>query len=140
MALALGALGVINTWDLPTYALLVAGACVVAGWRARRWLGAAGGALLAALIFLLAVAAYWPFYAHYEAQVGQGTGALVGRFLGWVRAGSPLDDWLVIWGFFLLLAVCYVVVVWRRGSGGAEGRGAGEQGSKGERSCHNRAG
>ena len=40
MALALGALGVINTWDLPTYALLVAGACVVAGWRARRWLGA----------------------------------------------------------------------------------------------------
>ena len=27
MALALGALGVINTWDLPTYALLVAGVC-----------------------------------------------------------------------------------------------------------------
>ena len=50
IALALGALGVINTWDLPTYALLVAGAFVVAGWRARRWLGAAGGALLAALI------------------------------------------------------------------------------------------
>ncbi len=120
MALALGALGVINTWDLPTYALLIAGACVVAGWRARRWLGAAGGALLAALISLLAVAAYWPFYAHYEAQVGQGSGALVGRFLGWVRAGSPLDDWLLIWGFFLLLAACYVVVIWRRGSRGAE--------------------
>ena len=66
------------------------------------------------------MAAYWPFYAHYEAQVGQGAGSLVGRFLGWVRAASPLDDWLVIWGFFLLLAVCYVVVVWRRGSGGAE--------------------
>ena len=124
MALALGALGVINTWDLPTYALLVAGACGVAGWRARRWLGAAGGALLAALISLLAVAAYWPFYAHYETQVGQGAGSLASRFLGWVRAGSPLDDWLVIWGFFLLLAVCYVVVVWRRGSGGAEGRRA----------------
>ena len=146
IGLALGALGAINTWDLPTYALLVAGACVVAGWRARRWLGAAGGVLLAAVISALAVAAYWPFFAHYEAQVGQGTGALVGRFLGWVRAGSPLDDWLVIWGFFLLLAVCYVVVVWRRGSGGAEerrgrgqrsrgaeeqGRGAEEQGSRG---------
>ena len=129
IVLALGALGVINTWDLPTYALLVAGAFVVAGWRARRWLGAAGGALLAALISALAVAAYWPFYAHYEAQVGQGAGSLVGRFLGWVRAASPLDDWLVIWGFFLLLAVCYVVVVWRRGSEGTEERrrGAEEQ-------------
>ena len=89
IALALGALGVINTWDLPTYALLVAGACVVAGWRARRWLGAAGGLLLAAVISALAVAAYWPFYAHYETQVGQGAGSLVGRFLGWVRAGEP---------------------------------------------------
>ena len=125
IALALGALGVINTWDLPTYALLVVGACVVAGWRARRWLGAAGGALLAVLISVLAVAAYWPFYAHYETQVGQGAGSLVGRFLGWVRAGSPLDDWLVIWGFFLLLAVCYVVVVWRRSEQGS--RGADEQ-------------
>jgi uncharacterized membrane protein len=120
IALALGALGAINTWDLPTYALLVAGAFAVAGWRARRWLGVVGGALLAVLISGLAVAAYWPFYAHYQAQVGQGAGSLVGRFLGWVRAGSPLDDWLVIWGLFLLLAVCYVVVVWRRGSGGTE--------------------
>jgi len=114
--LALGALGAMNTWDLPTYALLVAGVFVVAGWRARRWLGAAGGALLAALISLLAVVAYWPFYAHYEPQVGQDAGTLIGRFLGRVRAGSPLDDWLVIWGFFLLLAFCYVVVVWRQQS------------------------
>ena len=74
IVLALGALGAINTWDLPTYALLVAGAFIVVGWRVRRWLGAAGGALLAALISALAVAAYWPFYAHYEAQVGQGAG------------------------------------------------------------------
>ncbi len=119
MVVSLGALGAINTWDLPTYMLLVAGACVVAGWRARRWRGAAGEALLATLISVLAVAAYWPFYTHYQAQVGQGTGSVVGRFLDWVRAGSPLDLWLAIWGFFLLLAICYVVVAWRRGSGGA---------------------
>ncbi len=126
IVLALGALGAINTWDLPTYVLLVAGAFVVAGWRARRWLGAAGGAMLAALIVLLAVAAYWPFYTHYQAQVGQGTGTVVGRYLDWVRAGSPPDVWLTIWGFFLLLAVCYVVVVWRQERGGGErGRGGG---------------
>ena len=97
--------------------------------------------MLAALIVLLAVAAYWPFYTHYQAQVGQGTGTVVGRYLDWVRSGSPPDVWLTIWGFFLLLAVCYVVVVWRRRSArverrrrGAEvtgRRGVEEQGSTG---------
>ena len=104
------------------------GAFVIAGWRLRGWPGAAGGALLAIVVAIPAVAAYWPFYAHYEAQVGQGAETLVGRFLGWVRAASPLDDWLVIWGFFLVLAVCYVIVVWRRGNGGAP---AEEQRSRG---------
>ncbi len=35
LALALGALGAINTWDLPTYALLASGAICIAGWRTR---------------------------------------------------------------------------------------------------------
>ena len=33
LALGLGALGAINTWDLPTYALLVTGAVLIAAWR-----------------------------------------------------------------------------------------------------------
>ena len=141
MALALGVLGAINTWDLPTYALLVAGAFMLAGWRTRRVAGPdrrgaagrreAGGA----------VAAYLPFYRHYKAQVGEGAGPLVGRFLGWVRAASPLGEWLTIWGFFLFLAIVYITVSWRlerrsggageRGSGGAGSGGAEEQGSGG---------
>ena len=93
-----------------------------------RWRAAGGRSDLR-----LAVAAYWPFYAHYEAQVGQGAGSLVAASSAGCAPASPLDDWLVIWGFFLLLAVCYVVVVWRRGSAGTEERrseGAEEQRSE----------
>jgi uncharacterized membrane protein len=93
-----------------------------------------GAALLAGITVGLAVAAYWPFYAHYRAQVGEGTGSLIGRFLGWVHASSPLGEWLMIWSFFLFLALVYVTVSWRSGSRGAEerrGTGAEERRSEG---------
>jgi len=111
---ALGALGAINTWDLPTYFLLIAGACVVAGWRRRGIIAAVGGALLAGVMGVLAVVAYWPFYAHYQAQVGGQSGSLIGRYLGWVRGASPLGPWLVVWGFFIFLAYSFILVELRR--------------------------
>ncbi|MGE5604053.1 MAG: DUF2298 domain-containing protein, partial [Nitrososphaerales archaeon] len=112
-ALALGALGAINTWDLPTYALLVAGTLVVAAWRtpARERLRRLAAAALSALgVLALAVALYLPFYEHYQAQVGGGSGGVVGRFLGWVKGASPLHPWLLIWGFFLFIALSYAGV------------------------------
>ena len=133
MALALGVLGAINTWDLPTYALLVAGAFVLAGWRARRVRGLIGAALLAVVTAGAAVAAYLPFYRNYQAQVGEGAGPLIGRFLGWVRAASPLSEWLTIWGFFLFLATVYITVSWRLGSEQANKRAGGlKDGERGE--------
>ena len=113
LALALGALGAINTWDLPTYALLVLGALCTAAWRARespgRHLWRLGTAALSAVgVVVIAVLAYRPFYANYQAQLGENAGSIVGRFLGWVRGASPLQPWLFIWGFFLFLAISYV--------------------------------
>ncbi len=113
LTLSLGALGAINTWDLPTYALLVIGALGLAGWRSRRRQGLLGALLLAPLTVALAVAAYLPFYLHYQAQVGGGAGSLIGRFLGWVRAASPTKSWLNIWGVFLFLALSYAWVEFR---------------------------
>ncbi len=107
LTLSLGALGAINTWDLPTYALLVIGALGLAGWRARRWQALMGALLLAVLTVALAVAAYLPFYTHYQAQVGGGTESVIGRFLGWIHASSPLKPWLNIWGVFLFMALSY---------------------------------
>jgi len=113
VALALGALGAINTWDLPTYALLVLGALLVAAWRAtgspgQRFRGLAVALLVAAALIVLAVLAYRPFYANYQPQVGDVGGNVVGRFLGWVRGASPMQPWLHVWGFFLFLSLSYV--------------------------------
>ena len=114
LALALGALGAINTWDLPTYFLLAAGALLIAGWRTRRAAQLFGAAAAAIVVAVLAVGAYWPFYAHYQSQVGQGEGFLLGRYLGWVRAASPLPAWLTVWGSFLALSLGALVWLWRR--------------------------
>jgi YYY domain-containing protein len=113
LIISLGALGAINTWDLPTYALLIAGACVIRGWHDARLRGAIAGLVAAAAVAGLAVAAYWPFYDHYVPLVGGGEGSAVGRFLGMVTQGSPLKPWLSIWGVFLFLAASYLVVAWR---------------------------
>jgi len=133
ISLSLGALGAINTWDLPTYFLLVAGAFLVAAWRGRRVTMVIAAGVAAGLTGVLAVAAYWPFYAHYQALVGGESGPLIGRYLGWVHGASPLGRWLVVWGFFLFLALSFVRVelfrwpaVETRGRKGTEGTGGTE--------------
>ncbi|PKO21669.1 MAG: hypothetical protein CVU38_13365 [Chloroflexi bacterium HGW-Chloroflexi-1] len=120
ISLSLGALGAINTWDLPTYFLLVAGAFTIVAWRRRSFRSLVGSTLLTGLIGAAAVAAYWPFYAHYQARVGGDSGPLIGRYLGWVHESSPLGPWLVVWGFFLFLALSFVLVEWV-GSGWGSG-------------------
>ncbi len=118
LILSLGALGAINTWDLPTYFLLVAGAFLSAGWRRARVTGLLSAALLAAGIGAAAVVAYWPFYAHYESQVGKASGTLVARYLGTVHSASPLEPWLIVWGIPVFLSISAVVLLWavaRRG-------------------------
>lgn len=105
-AFVLGALAIINTWDLPTYLGLWVAAYAIVCYRAKAvplggsdwvWLAIrVAGAALATLaaVFLL----YQPFFAHYQAtDVG----------LGLVKDKIPLDQFLKLWGFFLV-----VVLVW----------------------------
>ncbi len=115
LSLSLGALGAINTWDLPTYALLVGGALLAAAWRTAtrggdRLLHLAAAALSALGVVALSIALYLPFYQNYQAQVGGGEGGVVSRFLGVVKDSSPFKPWLLIWGFFLFLALSYTLV------------------------------
>ncbi len=112
LLLALGALGAINTWDLPTYFLLIAAAFLIGGWRAGRWRGMATAAAAAAVAGGAAVVAYWPFYAHYQSQVGHGEGFLPARYLGWVRAASPLAAWFTVWGILWLLSLWTLIGLW----------------------------
>ena len=112
LILALGAMGAINTWDLPTYFLLVAGALLIAAWRSRRV-----GIMLVSLALIAGIGAaafvaYAPFYTHYQSQFGDQTGPLLDRYLGWVRAASPLMPWLTVWGIPLFLSLSALAGLW----------------------------
>jgi uncharacterized membrane protein len=62
--------------------------------------------------------AYWPFYAAYQSPVARSSGPWLARYLGWTRAGSPLDEWLLVWGIFLFLAYSFALIEFLRHPGG----------------------
>jgi YYY domain-containing protein len=103
LSVALGALGPINTWDLPTYLGLTL--LSIGYWHYRR--GRTYWPLRAlahfTLVALLSVLLYWPFYQHYQAiSVG----------LGVVENRSPMGPFLIIWGLFLFVLWPFVGIVW----------------------------
>ncbi|MDH4208026.1 MAG: DUF2298 domain-containing protein, partial [Anaerolineae bacterium] len=107
LALTLGAVAVINTWDMPAYLLVILGALLLGlggFWLWRR-------ALAALAIFVVVAAAglafYFPFFAHYQAlYVG----------LGLVRIRTGLEPFLTIWGLFLfvLVSLLWAELTWGR--------------------------
>lgn len=115
-ALTLGALAVTNSWDFPTYALLLGGALIGRAWRSRdagltaHPLGRRVFDLLAAGITALMIGAaalllYLPFFQNYQALV-QG--------IDRVRDATPLTSYLLIYGLFLAVLVPAVLgVAWR---------------------------
>jgi len=111
LALALGALAVINTWDLPTYFGLAVLIWLMREWRAGRLAAAPVQALVRTALFaggLLAGALllYWPFFADYQALASSGVGV--------TPQASELGKWLNMWGFLGFLAVSFVAVELRR--------------------------
>ncbi len=102
-AVILGALGFLNSWDLPTYGGLFALALLLQAWRRR---GSLWGSLAAALVVgLLAFLLYLPFYGFILALGGEvARGGYGGLPIGlWTGLGSrPLHLWL-LWGLFWLI-------------------------------------
>jgi YYY domain-containing protein len=100
LALTLGALATINTWDLPAYLglfglVLLIGLPRSGGKWQLLWTIPATVALTAASLLL-----YWPFFANYQAlYVG------VGR----VEAGTGFEPAVVIWGLFFFLISSYLL-------------------------------
>ena len=106
LPLTLGALAAINTWDLPTYLGLGVLVYLVREWRGHgriRWLPTVGFAVALALFSL---GLYYPFFHSYEA-VGAGG-------VGLVKVKTSLGQWLNIWGFFIFLALTYLLIELRR--------------------------
>jgi YYY domain-containing protein len=101
-ALALGALAVTNSWDFPTYALLLAGTLAGRAWRMPgrsgwRRAGVLASALLqAAGIGLAALLLYLPFFQNYVRPAGI-------NGIGVVRDGSPVGQFVLVYGLYLLI-------------------------------------
>lgn len=111
LALVLGGLAVINTWDLPTYFGVAVLAWLLREWRsgrlaARPWPALLRTAFFAAGLLLISVALYLPFFQHYEPLASSGVGL--------VRTRTELGQWLNIWGFLGFMVVTYLVVELRR--------------------------
>ncbi len=101
--LTLGSLAVTNSWDFPTYALVIGGAALGAAWRrgGRVWALAGAGALtlLSAGAGLLL---YMPFFQQFQAQVG-GVGLVTTN-------ATTFRDYFVIYGLYLLVMVALLLV------------------------------
>jgi YYY domain-containing protein len=98
LALVLGALWPLNTWDVPTYAV-IALLAVIASSRLRDLpLAALRGAVLLALAYVL----FLPFHRHYE-----GVFSGVAR---WHGGRTRVNDYLTIHGLFLFAITSAVVL------------------------------
>ena len=109
LALLVGALGPMNTWDLPTYLGLVGVVLIYQAAAAGRgwWLGVVEAAAVGALAFSL----YLPYYQHYAAPSAEP--------VYWPNQ-TGLRYFLVVWGLWLLLLYSWLLVRWWRGPDGAQ--------------------
>ncbi len=108
LGLVLGAIYCINTWDLPTYALLIVLAVLWQGYRAlqsgwrlsyglvRRVAGSLLGILAGAYLF------YQPFFAHFQTTAASGIGP--------VKAADQLADYVTLFGVWLFIAASFFFV------------------------------
>ena len=103
LAIAVGALGVINTWDLPTYLGILGCVLLYWGYQRNKGRGLVEGVIGFWILALASLLLYAPFYAHYRAQD-------VGIALVSPAERSPLPHFLVIWGFFLFLLVSMIAL------------------------------
>ena len=103
VVICLGALGIINTWDLPTFWGILGACLLYGGWSQQGKRGLARSLAMLFLFALASVLAYGPFYSHYRAQY-------VG--LGWVplESNSPLGPFAAIWGLLGFLAISQLLV------------------------------
>ena len=123
LGLVLGALRATNTWDFPTYALIELAALAVlevdqavGAWLAASWgdrtaalqerlafLFRAAVSVIWRLVIVLAVAAltFYPFTKQIRHRLRR-------AFRLWTEAKTKIPDFLIVWGFFLALAIIYL--------------------------------
>jgi len=104
LAISVGALGAINTWDLPAYLVVLAICLLARGCRVKGARGVLEGLITALLVALVSLLAYAPFYSHYQAQH-------VGLDLVAPGERSALSDYALVWGSQLFL-IASLLLFW----------------------------
>ncbi|MCB0194668.1 MAG: glycosyltransferase family 39 protein [Anaerolineae bacterium] len=106
----LGAIAVINTWDLPTYLGLMLATFVLARYRTmqadltvtRGILLLVNGFLFTGAVLVITYLLYAPFFINYQPPAETG--------LGLVTTHTPLGQHLRIWGFFIFVIASWLVL------------------------------
>lgn len=130
--LAIGALAISNSWDLPAYSLLLVLALLLRGMRSwqnrsrlallgwppaewQRSIALPGWPALGGILVALGLLLYLPFFGHYWAPV---------KGLGLVSAErtTPVVNFLAVYGLLIVTALLYSALSWRGIA--SRGRGA----------------
>lgn len=112
LAVTLGALWAVNSWDYPSYLILTLGFAGIAamsvrgGPRLKLTLFAGLGAGIVAVSLL----SFWPFHQYYETF---SNGLVPSRWR------TPVDRFIGIYGLFLFIIVTYLIAATRRDLAGA---------------------
>ncbi|HZB96308.1 MAG TPA: DUF2298 domain-containing protein, partial [Herpetosiphonaceae bacterium] len=106
-ALVLGTLAAANSWDAPTYGLVIGGVLVGRAWRAplarsRRIRSLALGSGLAVVLLGGGLLLFLPFFTHYQAMVGG---------IGIVRRPDRLLDFTAIYGVTLYVSLTLLALL-----------------------------
>ncbi|MBI2303278.1 MAG: hypothetical protein HYU86_00830 [Chloroflexi bacterium] len=111
VALSMGALGFLNSWDLITFLIIFLAAIALSSWREEEPFSWRKYIPSAILVTLIAFVLFIPFYWSFRSQVG---GILP------VRGVSTRPfHYLLIWGFFLFLGLSLAVSLVRKSLGKA---------------------
>ena len=117
LPLVLGAVAVINTWDLPLAAGLLFLTLLAVRWpfdrsQDRPWKGGWGNLVLSGVVTglagVIALLLYRPFFVYYKATALGGVGLAV------TRTKTQLGPFVAIWGLFLFVTFSFLLIELRR--------------------------
>jgi YYY domain-containing protein len=108
-AFVFGTIACINPWDMPVYALILAGVLILRTVQAKRgikklefFISLAFTFVAFAILGLVGYLLYWPFYASYQQLYVNG--------LGLVSQGTTLSDYLTICGLWIFLTLSFFLL------------------------------
>lgn len=106
IALIVGALGMLNTWDIVTYGVVIAAAFAIGQYRAHgkasTWMLISSAAFLVAM-FIVGFVLFLPFYIGFSSQAHGVVPNLTNR--------TPIHQYLIMWGMFVFVIASLVVLL-----------------------------